>query len=137
MSFSFSNLSLRKSPTKSTSLAMVHPGAFQVSRKEFLIGEKPKYCAAVAGGFIKDAIADIQRRYFKRFPIDVPHSEEPSPEHLASVDDSEPDPGPLVPDKEKLSPEKYKEQMEKLEARRKLVTLRKDVMWFVYLINSR
>jgi hypothetical protein len=111
-----------------TSLIMVHPGTFQGSRKEFLIGEKSKYCAAVAGGFVKDAIADIQRRYFKRFPIDAPHSEEPSPEHLAAVDDSEPDPEPPVPDKESLSPEEYEEQMKKLEARRTLVMLRKDVM---------
>ena len=80
---------------------MVHSGAFNGSRKEFLIGEKSKYHAAVAGGFVKDAIADIQRRYFKRFSIDVPHNEEPSPEHLASVDDSEPDPEPQVLDKEK------------------------------------
>ena len=116
---------------------MVHPGAFQGSRKEFLIGEKSKYRDAVAGGFVKDAIADIQRRYFKRFPIDLPDSEEPSPEHLASVDDSEPDPEPPVPEKEELNPEEYKEQMEKLEARRKSVVLRKDVMWIAYLINSR
>jgi hypothetical protein len=116
---------------------MVHPGAFQGSRKEFLLGERSKYRAAVTGGFVKDAIADIQRRYFKRFPLDVPHNEEPSPEHLVSVDDSEPDPEPQVPDKEILSPEEYNEQMEKLEARQKLVTLRKDVVWFVCLINGR
>jgi hypothetical protein len=116
---------------------MVHPGAFQGSRKEFLIGEKSKYRAAVVGGFVKDAIADIQRRYFKRFPIEVPHNEEPSPEHLASVDDSESDPEPQVPHKEKLSPEEYSEQMEKLEARQILVTVRKDVsVCLSNLINS-
>jgi len=109
---------------------MVHPGAFNGSRKEFLIGEKPKYHAAVAGGSAKDVLADIQRRYFKRFPIDLPHNEEPSPEHLALVDDSKPDSELQVPDKEKLSPEEYKEQMEKREVRRKLVTFRKEVMWF-------
>jgi hypothetical protein len=116
-----------------TSLVMVHPGAFQGSQREFLMGEKSKYRAAVAGGVVKDVMADIQRRYFKRFPIDVPHGEEPSPEHLASVDDSEPDLEPPVPDKENLRPEEYEEQMKELEGRRILVTLRKDVMWFVVI----
>ena len=96
------------------------------------MGEKSKYRAAVAGGFVKDAMADIQRRYFKRFPIDIPHSEEPLPEHLASVDDGETDPESQVPDKENLSLEEYEEQLEKLEARRKLVILRKDVKRFIH-----
>ena len=114
---------------------MVHPGAFLGSRKDFLTREKSKFREAVLGGFAKDTIADIQRRYFKRFPIDLPHSEEPSAEHLASINDSEPEPEPSVPDEETLGPEKYAEQMEILEARRRLVTLRKDVKW-LFLISS-
>ncbi|KDR74719.1 hypothetical protein GALMADRAFT_48139, partial [Galerina marginata CBS 339.88] len=73
---------------------MVNPGAFRGSRKEFLMGEKPAYSAGVVGGYAADALAVIQRRYFKRYPVGLPHSEEPTDEHLAAVDDDSPDPEP-------------------------------------------
>ena len=41
---------------------------------------------------------DVTRRFFKRFPPSLPADEEPSPEHLAAVDDSMPDPERNDPD---------------------------------------
>lgn len=79
---------------------MVNPGVFHGLRKEFLTGEKVTYSNAVANGHATDTIADIQRRFLKRFPVDLPLDEEPSPEHLASVDDTEADPDPEEPDEE-------------------------------------
>jgi len=115
---------------------MVHPGAFSGSRKEFLIKEKATYSAAVARGCPKDILADIQRRYFKRFPIDLPHEDEPTAEHLASIDDDDADPDPTEPDKDKLSIEEYAAEMARLDARRKLFTFRKDVCWkFIIYCN--
>ena len=55
---------------------MVNPGAFQNSHKEFLVVQKPAYAQAGAGGFMHDCIADIQRCYFKCYPIDYPHEQE-------------------------------------------------------------
>jgi hypothetical protein len=95
---------------------MVHPGAFLGSRKDFLTGEKSNFRAAVLGGFAKDTIADIQRRYFKRFPIDLPHSEEPSAEYLASINDSEPDPEPSVPEKENTRPRELRRSNEDIRS---------------------
>ena len=46
---------------------MVNPGVFHGLRKDFLAGEKVTYTDAIAGGYEKDAVADIQRRFFKRF----------------------------------------------------------------------
>lgn len=78
---------------------MVNPGAFVGSRAEFLKGEKPVYATAVVQGYTRDALSTISRRYFKRYPVDLPHSEEPTEEQLASVDDEAicPDESPLDP----------------------------------------
>ncbi|KAF9039393.1 hypothetical protein BJ165DRAFT_1322946, partial [Panaeolus papilionaceus] len=70
---------------------MVNPGVFQGCRKEFLVSQKPNYEAAVHSGHSKDAITIIQRKYHKRFPITLPHDEEPLQEHWDSVDDDAPD----------------------------------------------
>lgn len=78
---------------------MVNPGSFSGRRKAFLDAQKETYAAAVAAGHINDTVADIQRRYFKRFPVTLLHSEEPSEEYLAAVDDDAPDPelSPTLP----------------------------------------
>ena len=70
---------------------MVNPGAFQGSQKEFLLSQKPAYKVGVLGGYTADALSQIQCKYFKRYPIDLPHQEEPSVEWLAAVDDDTPD----------------------------------------------
>lgn len=70
---------------------MVNPGTFIGLRKEFLDSQKDLYAAAVQGKHVTDTVADIQRRYFKRFPITLSHSKEPTKEFLDTVDDDAPD----------------------------------------------
>lgn len=43
----------------SVSFRMVNPGIFHRSQKDFLLGEKATYSAAVQRGYIHDALADI------------------------------------------------------------------------------
>ena len=71
---------------------MVNPGTFSGLRKAFLDSQQDIYAAAVQGKHVADTVADIQRRYFKRFPITLSHSEEPTKEFLDAVDDDAPDP---------------------------------------------
>ncbi|KAF9551577.1 hypothetical protein CPC08DRAFT_647562 [Agrocybe pediades] len=63
---------------------MVNPGTFKGSRKEFLLAQKQAYSDAVKQGTVADVVADIQRQYFKRYPIELPHEQEPSPEAFTS-----------------------------------------------------
>jgi hypothetical protein len=112
---------------------MVNPGVFHSLRLEFLVGEKPKYSGAVKEECVKDVLSSIQQRFFKRFPVDLPLDEDPSPEHLASVNDDDADPEIPEPDKEKLNPEEYKVALAQLEIRKALVTKRKGVMWLVFI----
>ena len=100
---------------------MVNPGVFQGSRKEFLLGERASYSAAVAGGYAVDALALIQRRYFKRYPVELPHTLEPSPEFLAAVDDDAPDDEIPVPDQDQMSEEDYRAAVDWLAEHQKLV----------------
>jgi hypothetical protein len=106
---------------------MVNPGSFGLSRKAFLISQKPAYSAGVVDGYAADALAVIQRKYHKRFPIDLPHDEEPSEEWLASVDDEEPYPEQFAPDIETLGEEEYARAIEALEKRQKQVAFRQAV----------
>jgi len=114
---------------------MVHPGAFKGLRKDFLIGEKAGYAAAVEGGYAKDALANIQRRFFKRFPADLPHNNEPSPELLAAVDDDKPDEEPEQPDEQTMSTEEYTAAVKNLEDRQSLILFQKGVS--VLIFNAR
>jgi len=106
---------------------MVNPGAFQGSRKDFLLSQKACYMAGVVGGYAADALADIQRRYFKRYPIDLEHNEEPTVEWLSMVDDDAPDEEKAEPDINTLDEEQYTAMVEQLEERRLLLTFRKVV----------
>ena len=112
---------------------MVNPGAFQGSRREFLLSQKPAYKARVIGGYAADALAEIQHKYFKRYLIDLPHSEEPSAEWLAEVDDDAP-----KKDQEELDvssdSEEYAIVAKKMETRRSLLTFRKAVRSFWSLV---
>ena len=108
---------------------MVNPGAFGASRKVFLMSQKPDYSAGVMGRYAADALALIQRKYLKRFPIDLQHNEEPTEEWLASVNDDGPDPVP--PDIESLGEEDYNAAMKELEERQKLLAFRKAVSEFL------
>ncbi|KAF9471420.1 hypothetical protein BDN70DRAFT_938959 [Pholiota conissans] len=115
---------------------MVNPGAFRGARKEFLMNEKANYSAAVVGGYAADAVAQIQRRYFKRFPIDLPHDEDPSPEILNTIDDDAADPEPEInePDPQRLTIEEFAAAMQDIEDRKKLLNYRKGQIkhWLAY-----
>jgi hypothetical protein len=107
---------------------MVNPGSFQGARKEFLFGEKPAYQAAVSGGYARDALAIIQRRFFKRFPIDLPLSDDPTPDALASVNDDTPDDEPEAPDEDlMMAPEEFTAAIEVFKQRQSLIQFRKEV----------
>ena len=98
---------------------MVNPGAFRGSRKAFLIEQKPSYKAAVLGGFAAECICDIQRRFFKRYPIHLGDNEEPSEEDLAKVDDNAPDLDTAPPDPEMMSSEEYQKTITAFDNKRK------------------
>ena len=106
---------------------MVNPGSFGTSRKAFLISQKPVYSAGVMGGYAADALAGIQCKYHKRFPVDLPHDEEPSEEWTASVNDEEPYPEQVAPDIETLSEDEYACAIDALEKRQKVVAFRHAV----------
>jgi hypothetical protein len=106
---------------------MVNPGAFQGSRKTFLQSQKVDYQAGVVGGYAADALAQIQRKYLKRYPIDLLHSEEPSPEWLARVDDEAADEEQVGPDLDALDEEELAAAIVQLEERGALLRFRKAV----------
>lgn len=106
---------------------MVNPGAFQGLRREFLWGQKPVYAEAVVTDMAGDCIVEIQRKFFKRFPLDLEESVEPSEDALAAVDDDAADPEPPEPDEDVLSPEEYLEAMEKFGGRTDLLIYRRSV----------
>jgi len=106
---------------------MVNPGSFGASRKAFLVSQKPAYSAGVVGGYAADALVLIQHRYLKRFPIDLPHNEEPSEEWLASVSGEMLEPDQVAPDVDSLSEEDYIAAWAALEKRQKLLAFRKAV----------
>jgi len=105
---------------------MVHPRAFKGLCKDFLMGEKADFAAAIEEGYTRDALAHIQRRFFKRFPLDLAEGVEPSPEHLATLDDDK-------PDKQVMMAERYNEAVKNLEDRRHLLQFRKGVSDFQLL----
>ena len=106
---------------------MVNPGAFQGSRKTFLQSQKVDYQAGVVGGYAADALAQIQRKYLKRYPIDLLHSEEPSPEWLARVDDEAADEEQVGPDLDALDEEELAAAIVQLEERGALLRFHKAV----------
>lgn len=66
---------------------MPHPGAFPGTRGKFLLSNLDAYTASVRDHCCGEHILDLQRRYFKRYPILLEHHIEPSEEQLAAVDD--------------------------------------------------
>lgn len=102
---------------------MVNPGSFSGSRKAFLDDQKELYARAVADNHVSDTVADIQRRYFKRYPISLPHDQEPSAEWLAQVDDKAIDPE-IPPPEETLN---WEEDYARYDAQMRGIKARKDV----------
>jgi hypothetical protein len=87
---------------------MVNLGTFQKSRKDFLLEQKAAYAQVVAGGFMHNCVANIQRRYFKCYPIDYPHEQEPTSKMTLGVNDDAPEPEPSVSDPTILDEDEYK-----------------------------
>ncbi|PBK60526.1 hypothetical protein ARMSODRAFT_857283, partial [Armillaria solidipes] len=71
---------------------MVNPGAFRGSRRIFLTEQVDGYMKAIKEGRVAKYIADVIHQYLKQYPLSLTHNDEPSPEHLASIDDNAPDP---------------------------------------------
>lgn len=116
---------------------MPNPGSFLGSRFEFLRAQNRLYAAAVVANTKEECIADIQRRYFKRYPIDLEHNVEPTPEFLASVNDDEADPEVIAPDPNLLSSEEFKKASEAFNERQELVVFRKKVSQIFNSLSQR
>jgi len=114
---------------------MVNPGAFQGLRTDFLLGERASYSTAVCEGYAADALASIQRRYFKRYPVELPHTAEPSPEFLTEVNNDAPDVDVQEPDQDNMNEEEYKVAVEQLAEHRRLVSRRKAVSCALFRSN--
>jgi len=106
---------------------MPNCGAFLGSRLDFMRAQNSLYAAAVVANTKDECVADIQRRYFKRYPIDLEHNVEPTLEFLDSVDDDEADPEVVAPDPDLLSPEEFKEAMDVFAVRQEQLVFRKKV----------
>jgi hypothetical protein len=111
---------------------MVNPGAFQGSRKDFLTSKKEEYNVAMQAGVAADVLASIQRQYFKRYPVDFPHDEEPTADVLAAVDDDFPEEETQSPDSSTMNGEEYAAALKALETRRKTLVFRKAVSSSLY-----
>ena len=109
---------------------MVNLGGFQGLRKKFLDNQQDFYAAAVDDNHAADAVADIQRRYFKRFPVTLSHTEEPTEESLAAVDDNAPDPEFNPPQQGTLSDEAYARAQRVYEFQIAELKMRKAVRTF-------
>jgi hypothetical protein len=106
---------------------MVNPGSFFGSHKDFLLTEKPTYAQAVTGGHTHDGITDIQWPYFKCFPVDYPHDQEPTPEMVAGVDNNTPESEYVVPDPEVMGEDEYETAQKTFQERCKAVAFWKEV----------
>jgi len=106
---------------------MLNPGAFTGTRKEFLLSQRVIYAEAISRDNRVECLMDIQRHYFKRFPIELPHNVDPDPEALKQVDDSAPDPEVVIPDETKMSAEEYASEKKKFEKHQEYLDFRKKV----------
>lgn len=114
---------------------MPNPGSFPGSRGEFLKEQRERYAQAVVDGNINDVVTEIQRRYFKRYPINLPHEEEPSQEWLSQVDDDAPDPEITPPVVDGMSPEAASKALQEHAELMKKLKDRKDVGQTSYIYD--
>ncbi|KAF9471141.1 hypothetical protein BDN70DRAFT_820400, partial [Pholiota conissans] len=105
---------------------MVNPGSFKGSRKTFLLAQADLYAEAVVNNNVADTVSDIQRRYFKRYPITLPHDEEPDEAWLAQVDDTAPDADLEPPILDGLNAEDMVAARDAYDGQLKLIQLRKE-----------
>lgn len=115
---------------------MVNPGAFQGARRAFLLTQKSEYATAVVMNMHASCIADIQRRFFKRFPLGMDEADEPSEDFLAAVDDDVADPEPPAPDEDILLAEEYAEAVREFETRSELLIFRRKVSGPSFATNN-
>ena len=108
---------------------MPNPGSFSGARLDFLHAQRRIYDAALIANSKEECIADIQRRYFKRFPIEHEHNVDPSPEFLESVDDNEADTEVIAPDPSSMSSDEFENAEQAFQERQKLLSFRKEVSW--------
>ncbi|KAF9471309.1 hypothetical protein BDN70DRAFT_939042 [Pholiota conissans] len=105
---------------------MVNPGAFRGSRKKFLEDQAALYSDALLNNHVADTVSDIQRRFFKRYPITLPHNEEPSEEWLAQVNDDAPDCELDPPNRQSVDAESYNAALATYNEQLKLIKSRKE-----------
>lgn len=106
---------------------MVNPGSFPGSRGEFIRDQTQLYAEAVKDNHVGDTLADIQRRYFKRFPPTLADSEEPSEEWLAQVNDDAPDEEICPPNVEGLDEDGAKKALAEYSSLVARIKFKKDV----------
>ncbi|KAH9480166.1 hypothetical protein JR316_0006764 [Psilocybe cubensis] len=109
-------------------------GAYHGARLEFLLSQKPAFQKATSEKNKAEVLADIQRRFFKRFPLEKPDTWEPTAEELDAVDDDAPDEEPEEPNKDLMSLEDYEKAVEKRKERQALLASRRNKIrrWFKY-----
>jgi hypothetical protein len=115
---------------------MVNPGTFKGARKAFLTAQKETYLTAVIDNCVRDCVLDIQRRYFKRFPIELNDDEEPSLGSLANVDDDAADPEPVAPDPDSMSEDKFEAAREAFTQCQVAIMKHQEVCHHVYILLS-
>lgn len=81
--------------------------AFPGICSEFIAGELDDYAEAIDSGTVLDAVASIQRQFFKRFPVTLADNKDPSAEWLDKVDDNAAEPEILVPNEDSMTPDEY------------------------------
>lgn len=110
---------------------MVNPGTYSGLRLAFLDSKNEEYSNAVKMNIVDDVVATIQRQYFKRFPITLPLTEEPTEEWLAQVDDDAPDPEIVPPNENDYTTStEYVEAMLKYDEMGRELAARKAVRLF-------
>lgn len=120
---------------------MPNPGTFLGPRGDFLKAQSELYAQAVKDGDVSDVVSDIQRRYFKRWPITLPHNEEQTQEWLDKVDDTAPDEDLVAPSTDGMTDKEASKATEDFSKLMKELKSRKDVSFvnlslFIQLLNS-
>lgn len=106
---------------------------FKTVRYEFLASHMPDYEAAIGNGTVGQFIDSVYARYARRFPIELPLSEDPSAEQLAAVDDNAPEPEHIARCLDDLPGEELAEEEAKITARQALIKKRKKVSVYLAL----
>jgi hypothetical protein len=94
---------------------------------KFMEEQLEGYATAIIESRENDFVLDVQRRYFKRFPLSLPHDIEPSKESLDTLDDNAPDPEIKEPNQKDMSGEEYKAAKNAFDHNCALLQFRKEV----------